>query len=154
MCATVYNLYNVYNKNYLFVIFLCSHPLREQRHLFVRSVKRRSLNHECSLHTQRIFTQDWLSYSYPSSASFWLFMGLHKQSDESSWIKIFVFSSSQELYCDFIVVCVFCSHCLFLFSYWFCWFTCDKFGVFVNVAFVNRFMVKQYYTVSIFVTIL
>ena len=109
VCVTVSNLYN---NNCLFHIFLCSHPLRKQQHFFVRSVKQKSSNHDYSLHKQRVFTHDWLNYYYSLSVLSCLFIILHKQSDERSWSRMFVFSLSQEMYRDCIVVCVFCSHCL------------------------------------------
>ena len=58
------------------------------------------------LHTQRVFTQDWLSYYYLSSALFLSSIVQHKQSNESSWSRTFVFWLSRELYCNFFVVCV------------------------------------------------
>ena len=55
-----------------------------------------------------------------------------QQSDERFWSRMFVFSLSRELHCDFIFVCVLCTHCLLLhlltlrfrylslsYSYWF-----------------------------------
>ena len=71
---------------------------------------------------------------------------------------MFVFSLSRELYGNFIVVCVFCSHCLLLrsvtclspfLSYWCCWFTSNKFLYFFCVAFIYRFNVKRWYTVTL-----
>ena len=70
-----------------------------------------------------------------------------------------MFVSSRELYRDFFVVCVLCTHCLLLPSFTClspslsnccCWFTCNKLVVFVCVAFVDRFNVKRCYIVSIF----
>ena len=67
-----------------------------------------------------------------------------------------------ELYLILIVVSVFCSRCLLLLSfnclfsflwYWCSWFTCNKFVIFVCVAFVYYLNVKRWYNVSIFVTI-
>ena len=48
----------------------------KQKHLFIRSVLRKSSNRDCSLYTLRIFTQDWLNYYCPSSTLFWLFIVL------------------------------------------------------------------------------
>ena len=97
-----------FSYNYSLLAHTLSH---KQQHLLVRSVKRRSSNHDYSLHTQRIFAQKWLS-CYCS----WLFIVLRKQSDERSWSGMFIFLFSRELYGDFIVACVFCSHCLLLHS--------------------------------------
>ena len=58
----------------LFDILLCSHPLSKQQHSFILSVQRRSSNHDCSLHTQCVFTQDWLNSYYSLSALFCLFI--------------------------------------------------------------------------------
>ena len=67
---------------------------------------------------------------------------------------MFMLSLFRELYCDFIVVSAFCSHCLLLrsltylsnfLSYWYCWFTC--------IVFVYCVCVIRCYTISIFVTI-
>ena len=82
------------------------------------------------------------------------------QSDECPWCRIFVALPSREFHLHIIVVFVFRSHCLLLRSltclspfllYWCCWFTCDKFVVFLCVAFVYSFNVKRWYTVAIFV---
>ena len=70
----------------------------------------RSLNHDCFLHMQLVFTQDWLNSYYSLSALSCVFICPHKQSDEGSWSRM----HSREFYSDFIVVCVFCSHCLLL----------------------------------------
>ena len=122
LCATVYNLSYVtiitttttrslfFSYNYS---LSCSHHLCKQQHLFVRSIYRRSSNLDCSLHTQRVFTQDWLNY-YSSPALSCLLISLSKQSNKRSWSRMFVFSLSQELYRDFIVICVLCTHCLLL----------------------------------------
>ena len=75
--------------------------------LFVRSLKRRYLNHDCALHTQRVFTQNWLNSYYWLLVLSCLFICICKQSDKYSWSKMFVFSLSRELYRDFIAVCVF-----------------------------------------------
>ena len=80
-----------------------------------------------------------------------------KQSDENTWSRTLVVSPSWELYRNFIAFVYFVHIafpltciCPFL-SYWCCWFTCNKFVVFVCVAFAH-FNVKRCYTASIFVT--
>ena len=61
------------------------------------------------------FTQGWWNfYYYSSSALSCLFIVQHKQSNESSWSRTFVFSVSRELYCNFIFVCVLWTHYLLL----------------------------------------
>ena len=121
----------------------------------------RSSNHDCSLHTPRNFTQDWLNSYYSSSALSWPFIVLHKQSNERCWSRMFVFSLSRGLYRDYTVFCVLCTHCCLcirilvylFFSYTCCcWFTGNKFDVFVSVVFVCRLMLN-YIIVSIFITI-
>ena len=59
--------------------------------LFSRSLQRRSSNHECFLHTQVVFPQDWLNY-YSSCALSCPFIDQHKYSNERSWSRMFVFS--------------------------------------------------------------
>ena len=46
-----------YNNNCLFDIFRCLQPFCKQQHLFVRSVKRRSSNYDCSFYTMRLHTR-------------------------------------------------------------------------------------------------
>ena len=120
MCATVFNLYNVYynnyNNNYLSHILLCLRTcslfLSHNYSLFCS--QRRFSNHDCSFQKQRVFTQDWLNYKFSSSALSYLFIVLHNNSKERSSSRTFVFSPSRKLYCDFIVVCILCTHCLLL----------------------------------------
>ena len=85
----------------------------------------------------RNVTSHKADYSLLSALSC-LFIVLRKQSNERSWSRIFVFSLSREFYCDFIVVCVLCTHCLLLqfpsFSYGFWWFTGNKLAAFICVV--------------------
>ena len=89
------NLYNVYNNNILFVMLLCLQCL------FFRSVWQRSSNRDCSLHIQRVFTQDWLIYylSLPLSCPCSHFL-------ENSIVTTLLF-----VYCVHIVVRVLCTQC-------------------------------------------
>ena len=134
----------------------CLHRLSKQHHLFVRSVKRRSSNHDYSLHTQRVFTQDWLNYYYLSPALFCLFIVLHKQFDELAWNKRscsrFLEKSiaTSLLFVHFVHIACCCAHLVvyLLFSYWCCcWFTynnlCNNLVVVIGAAFNDRFNVKR-----------
>ena len=59
------------------------------------------------------FTQGWLnSYCLMSALSCPVIV-LHKQSNERSWSRMFVFSLSRELYCNFIIFCVHIVVCAF-----------------------------------------
>ena len=144
---TVSNLYNIYNNNYnnncLFDIILCLQPFCKRQHLFVRSVQWRSSNHHCFLYTQRVFTHDWLNSYYWLSALCCLYKCPRKQCDEHFWSRTFVFSSSRELYLDFIVACVLCTDCLlsipFSLTLLLLVYLCNKLAVVVGIAFICRF---------------
>ena len=111
----------------------------------------------------RLFSLNAMRLYTTLSAFSSLFIVLHKQYDERSSCKMFVFSLSREFYRDLIVVFVFCSHCLFhlvvfiivfvfclhcllhLVAYILCWFTVvglrttSSMFVYVSVPFVYRF---------------
>ena len=78
---------------------------------------------------KRNFTQGWLNSYYSSSALSCPFIVQHKHSNEHTWTRTFVFLSSRELYCDFIVVCA----CIVFSPACSCWFTWNVFDVFVSV---------------------
>ena len=74
----------------------------------------KSLNHNYSLHTQRVFTQDWLNSFWTSaSCSVLPFLSHGKQSNECTWRRMSL--PSKHLYkckqvaCSVIVACLFVS---------------------------------------------
>ena len=76
---------------------------------------------------------DWI---LTTRCLFCLFICLRNQSNKHFWSRMFAPSPSQELCRDFFCVFVYFVHinccCVrLLFSYWCCWFTSNKFVVFV-----------------------
>ena len=57
------------------------------------------------------FTQGWLNSYCLSSALSCPLIVQNKWCNERSWSRRFVFSASQELYLENIVVCALCTHC-------------------------------------------
>ena len=125
MCATVSNLYNVYNNNYnnncLLDILLCLQSFYKQQHLFVIVLTQLF----AILLTAEIF-KPWLFSSHAMhpytrlTELLLLIIGLvlffiYDNAFASNCLVWRTFSLSRKLYSDFIVVCRFCSHCLLLY---------------------------------------
>ena len=136
MCATVSDLYNVYNNNCSFLILLCLQPYCKRRSY--RSSERGDLHTTTVLFTCNASSHktDWITTDY---CLLCLFKCSRIQYDEGSWSRIFGVSSFWEFFCNYIVVL--CTHyglCVRIVVYPFfhtrcCWFTWNVLDVFVNV---------------------
>ena len=149
MCATVFNLYNVGYSLYTSVrahtncsVDLYNSDLQTTTVFFTRN-----------------FTQGWLNSNYSSSALSCPFIVQHKQSNERSRSRTFVFSLSREFHRDRIIVCGLWTYCCLyvrhtwpsFFSHSYCWcFTRNVFNIFIS-AYLS--CIKWYFIVSIFVTL-
>ena len=121
MCASVSNLYNIYNNNYnnnCLSIFFSTYNLSASNNAYPLDLYSGDLQTTSVLFTHNASSHktDWITtarcllclgflYSYKNS--------LTKRSSS----RMFMFSLSRELCRIFIVVCIFCSHCLLLLSF-------------------------------------
>ena len=108
LCATVSNLYNVYNNNYnnncSLDILLCLQPV--SNNTCSLDLYSRNLQTTTVLFMQRIFTQDY----WITTICCLLCLGLFFFFGITQKYIVFVFSLSRESYRDDVVVCVLCTH--------------------------------------------
>ena len=134
LCAT-YNLYNNYNNNCSFVIFICLQPFCKP-HLFIILLTRTTICYSAhnrfvsSTLIRQIFTAAIFKHAASHKADCittdslptlsCLFICAHLQSAECSQSRRYGFSPSQKLYCDRLYMCLFilvCPSCLLLLVY-------------------------------------
>ena len=126
--------------------------------MFVRSLQRRSANHNYSLHTQRVFTQDWLN-SFWSCLLYCRVNSLINAPEGNSinanilFLLLYLCNLFTDILALFVVACPLVYHffytdvvAVFLFIHW----SCKQIHCFVFEAFVYHFN----NIISIFVAIL
>ena len=133
----------------IIILYILPHT---QCQLFVRSLIRRSSDHNYSFHKQCVFTQDWLN-------SFWIvversilpFILQTKQSNECTWRRMSLASRNPykctQVACSVIVACLFLNF-LLIYIYLFIDYIIRPI-IFVFIAFIYHFR----NTISIFLTI-
>ena len=127
-CSNLYHIYNKNCSNNCLVRYSCLKTICYSAHnFFVRSVYRKSV----SLHTQRVFTQNWMNYYWlAASALCCLFIYAHHQSDECSGFHLLknsfaitllflhnVHSCCVHLCCDFVIYLSFIFMLMLLLAY-------------------------------------
>ena len=151
-------------QQFALIVILLSHSSAYTITIVCRSLIRRSSNHNYSLYTHRVFTQDWQNSLWITVCWSVLPVIMHcKESDECTWRIISL--PSRNLYrckqvIDVIAVCVFCWHlfdiCLLVYSlfyinvvaiFLFIRWSCKQVHCFVSGALVYHFN----NTISIFV---
>ena len=101
---------NNYNNSCLFDILLRLQPFCRQQHLFVRSLT-------MVIFKLRLFSLHAMHFHTRLTELLLLLWSANGQSAADSWSRTFGASPSRKFYCDYIVVCILCTRCLWLHSH-------------------------------------